>query len=164
MPGPRLPLSVLEGRGKKHLSEQEKADRLAGEVLFLADEPIPPPSWLSKKQKQTFSEIEELLRKAKIVSALDADTLGRYIVAHDHWLKTTNQIKKALSDKEIDMDVVDQWGRIQDRFFKQARGCATDLGLTITSRCRLVVPQAIPNPEENPFERMKREREARRNA
>jgi P27 family predicted phage terminase small subunit len=155
---------VLEGRGKKHLSESEKAERLAGEVLFLANEAVQPPSWLTNKQKQAFASLEELLRKAKIMSALDADTLGRYVISHDQWLKATGQLKKALSAKEMDMELVDSWSRIQDRFFKQARNCATDLGLTITSRCRLVVPEGIPSPEENPFERMKRDREARRNA
>ena len=46
----------------------------------------------------------------------------------------------------------DGWSRIQDRYFKQTRACANDMGLTITSRCRLVVPGAgEPDEPENPF-------------
>lgn len=176
MPGPRLPVDVLKARGNKHLSVTEEAERRAGEVVFLAEEAVAPPPWLKgKKLRESFSEWEALLRKARIMSSLDADALARYLVAHTHWLKATEQLNKAFvarasaeqpegegANKEIPIDMVDSWSKIQERFFKQARGCATDLGLTITSRCRLVVPQGIPGPEENPFEKMKREREERR--
>lgn len=166
MPGPRLPVTVLEGRGKKHLSEAEKAERLAGEVLVLATDRVPPPNWLKlKKHQEAFAELEEQLREANIFAALDADTLGRYVLLHEQWVKASGQLKKVMSSREMDLELVDQWSRLQERFFKQARACATDLGLTITSRCRLVVPQGIPTSQENPFEKMKREREERsRNA
>ena len=39
-----------------------------------------------------------------------------------------------------------------ERHFKQARACANDMGLTVTSRCRLVVPDSPQKGEENnPF-------------
>lgn len=178
MPGPKLPTDVLIGRGNTHLSKAEEADRRAGEIIFLASEPVSPPDWLKgQKLRKEFSRIEELLRKAKIMSDLDADALARYVVAQAHWLKATDKLNKAFvpvpvpdaeenekQRKAVDVDQVEQWSRIQDRFFKQAKGCAMDLGLTITSRCRLVVPQAVPSPDENPFEKMRREREERRNA
>lgn len=41
---------------------------------------------------------------------------------------------------ERDADAIDRWGRIQERYFKQARACALDMGLTVSSRCRLVLP------------------------
>ena len=48
--------------------------------------------------------------------------------------------------------MADSWGKIQERYFKQARNCANDMGLTVTSRCRLVVPAAPQKGEEdNPF-------------
>ena len=34
-----------------------------------------------------------------------------------------------------------EYSNLQDKFFKQARSAAGDLGLTITSRCRLVLPK-----------------------
>ena len=44
------------------------------------------------------------------------------------------------------------WSTLQEKYFKQARACANDLGLTITSRCRLIVPQGGGQAEqENPF-------------
>ena len=51
-----------------------------------------------------------------------------------------------------DQEKADGWSRIQDRYFKQARACANDMGLTVTSRCRLVVPGAGEQEEpENQF-------------
>ena len=32
------------------------------------------------------------------------------------------------------------YANLQDKFFKQARSAAGDLGLTISSRCKLVLP------------------------
>ena len=42
---------------------------------------------------------------------------------------------------------------MQDKAFKQVRAAASDLGLTISSRCRLVVPQAPEVPKTNKFSR-----------
>ena len=40
---------------------------------------------------------------------------------------------------------------LQDKSFKQCRACANDLGLTITSRCKLILPKTPENPKENKF-------------
>ena len=61
-----------------------------------------------------------------------------------------------------DQEKADGWSRIQDRYFKQARACATDLGLTITSRCRISIPEwAREQPQETAFERLMREKQER---
>ena len=53
------------------------------------------------------------------------------------------------------MENADSWSRMQERYFKQARNSANDLGLTVTSRCKLVVPGAgtggQPTEDANPF-------------
>lgn len=73
-------------------------------------------------------------------------------------LKATG--RKHLSRAEEAADALDQrdqeaaedWSRIQDRYFKQARACANDMGLTVTSRCRLVIPEDLrPKEDDNPF-------------
>lgn len=51
-----------------------------------------------------------------------------------------------------DQEKADGWSRIQDRYFKQAGPAPNDMGLTVTSRCRLVVPGAGEQEEpENQF-------------
>ena len=90
------------------------------------------------------------LIQAKLYTELDADTLGRYVAAQHQWELATGHAEEAL--EAADQEEADGWSRIQDRYFKQARACANDMGLTITSRCRLVVPGAgEPDEPENPF-------------
>ena len=49
------------------------------------------------------------------------------------------------------------WAKIQERYFKQSRASANDLGLSITSRCRLVVPEAKKEtPKENKFKKFEK--------
>ena len=63
--------------------------------------------------------------------------------------------------KAQDSTRVEKWTKAQDTYFKQARACANDLGMTITSRCRLVLPEGTRRNEPTPFERMMEERMAR---
>ena len=44
------------------------------------------------------------------------------------------------------------WSKLQEKYFNQARSCANDMGMTITSRCKLVLPEgAKPEADQNPF-------------
>ena len=54
--------------------------------------------------------------------------------------------------------LAEKWTKIQDTCFKQARSCANDMGMTITSRCRLVVPEGAKKTEPNAFEELLRSR------
>lgn len=157
MPGPRQPLTVLEAKGRKHLSEREKAERAAGEIHAVADGPVEPPAFLrKKKQQEEFRDFEKRLRGLGIFSELDADSLGMYLLAKEDYLNARKEATKAIRAKHSEL--ASAWTAIQDRYFKQARACANDMGLTVTSRCRLVVPQQKGGDEDSPFEKMMRER------
>ena len=86
-----------------------------------------------------------------MVSRLEADTIATYCVAQSEWRAATSHLNAAL--RQGDRAAADSWSKIQSRLFAQARSCANDLGMTITSRCRLVAPQAPPR-EENAFQAM----------
>ena len=125
---------------------------------------VKPPNYLSKTQKKEFNEIADKLVNIGIMSELDEDCLARYLISKDNYLKFTKllniafknktskknqdniEIQKILSN-EIECNLINQ-----DRAFKQCRQCATDLGLTISSRCRLIVPSNnTKNIKENKF-------------
>lgn len=89
---------------------------------------------------------------------LDRDTIGRYLVAQAEYTAATRMVRDAL-DRE-DADAVSDWSNAQEKYFKQARACANDMGLTISSRCKLVVPHP-PEKEENPFLKMMEARQNR---
>ena len=109
-----------------------------------------PPKWLMESLKAPFRSLGKQLIAAGLYTDLDADTLGRYLTAQHQWQMVTEMAEDAF--KAQDMDAVDALSRVQDRYFKQARGCANDMGLTVTSRCRLVLPQQEPDgADANPF-------------
>lgn len=151
MPGPRQPTDVIKANGKKHLSKAEEAQRRAGEVKVQKAKTAKPPKWLPEQLKKDFRALGKKLISAGIYTDLDADTLGRYLVAQHQWVIATDEAEKALSKR--DQEQADAWGRVQERYFKQARNCANDMGLTVTSRCRLVMPKSAKQEteEQNPF-------------
>lgn len=151
MPGPRQPTDVIKANGRKHLSKAEEAQRRAGEVKAPRAKTAKPPKWLPEALKSDFRKLGKKLIAAGIYTDLDADTLGRYLVAQHQWVIATDEAEKALAKR--DQEQAEAWGRVQERYFKQARNCANDMGLTVTSRCRLVVPESAKQEteEQNPF-------------
>lgn len=142
MAGARQPTNLLLAKGNKHFTQKEIEDRINGEVKPLTEN-IQAPDYLSKKQKQEFNEISEQLQELGIMSETDVDALARYIISRGLYVKLSKQLRK----KEIldDPDNLDRYLKNQDRIFKQCRASATDLGLTITSRCRLCIPKVNGN-------------------
>lgn len=150
MSGKRQPTDVVLANGKKHLSRAEIAERRAGEVRVPAAKTAKPPKWLPEALKKDFRALGKKLIAAGLYTELDADTLGRYLVAQQEYLLATKQVFQAYAER--DPEEVEDWSRIQDRHFKQARNCANDMGLTITSRCRLAVPETgQSNEADNPI-------------
>lgn len=160
MPGPRQKLSVLEGNGRKHLSKAEKAQRVAQEVDLPKPKTMRLPKWLPQEYRKEFRALAKELLEADLGAAqLDRDTLGRYVVAQAQYAQACKIAGEALAAQNSAL--AEKWSRLQDTCFKQARACANDLGMTITSRCRLVLPEGARPKEQNPFERMLEERMAR---
>ena len=160
MPGPRQKLSVLEGNGRKHLSKAEKAQRAAQEVNLPKPKTMRLPKWLPQEYRKEFRALAKELLEANLGAAqLDRDTLGRYVVAQAQYAQACKIAGEALAAGNA--ATTEKWTKIQDTCFKQARACANDLGMTITSRCRLVLPEGARPKEKNPFERMLEERMAR---
>lgn len=137
MAGQRLPLEVVQARGSKHLTKAEIQERQEREIKPITDNII-APVYLTKKQKDEFYRIADQLKKLKILGETDVDALARYITANDFYV---NAVKKMRS-KEVRDDPVKfgAWAKIQERYFKQCRASANDLGLSISSRCKLIVP------------------------
>lgn len=77
----------------------------------------------------------------------DADLLARYVTAEAIYEKFTAEVLAA-----PDATAAKNAQLAQDKAFKQAHSCATALGLTVTSRCKLVVPQPQePSDDESEF-------------
>ena len=151
MAGQRLPIEVVQARGSKHLTKAEIQERQEREIKPITDNII-APNYLVKKQKNEFYKIAEQLQKLKILGETDVDALGRYITAKDMYENAVKQMRKP--EVKNDPIAFEKWLNIQDKLFKQCRSSANDLGLSISSRCKLVVPEANKEtPKENKFKR-----------
>lgn len=154
MAGQRLPLEVVKARGAKHLTKAEIQEREDREVKPITDNII-APGYLTKKQKTEFYEIAEKLKKLKILGETDVDALARYITARTMYENAVKQIRKP--NVKNDPFLFEKWLKVQDKLFKQCRSSANDLGLSISSRCKLVVPEPKKEtPKENKFKRFEK--------
>lgn len=151
----KQPVELLLLKGKTNLTKAEIAKRQAEEIHAAADQ-VTAPRFLTAAQRREFDRIAGQLIQIGIMSNLDCDALGFYIAARAEWAQAGRDYKKARrqfagGDEEA-LDLMVKISGIQDRAFKQAIRCATELGLTITSRCKLSIPQAEEKPE-NKFAR-----------
>ncbi|MBV4431801.1 phage terminase small subunit P27 family [Clostridium tyrobutyricum] len=140
MARPRQPIDLIAAKGKKHLTKAEIEERKNAEVKA-PDDNIRSPSYLDGDLKEEFDRIAKELIRVKIMSNLDQDALARFIIARKMYVKVTQEMLTE-TDYLFNKDIVG----IQDKYFKQCRAAASDLGLTISSRCKLVIPK---NEEED---------------
>lgn len=154
MSGPRQPIELVVAKGAKHLTKAEIDARRKSEIAPL-DGDLTPPAYLSKKQKQEFIKIADQLQRLKIMGETDVDALARYIVANTLYIDTVKKLRrKEVKDNPA---LYESWLNLQDKTFRQARTAASDLGLTISSRCKLVVPEANKPPEKtNKFQKFQK--------
>lgn len=145
MARPRQPIAVLQANGRKHLTQQEIAAREASEVKPIAEN-IVAPKYLTASQKKEFNKIAEQLQRLNIMGETDIDALARYILSKELYVKLTKQLKK----KEVISNPVtlDLYMKNQNKAYSQCRQAANDLGLTISSRCKLAVPKSQKKENE----------------
>ncbi|MHB9924811.1 phage terminase small subunit P27 family [Clostridium botulinum] len=136
MARPRQPTDLLLVKGKKHLTKTEIADRKSKEVQAPNDN-IEPPSYLPNNLKKEFKRISKELIDIGIMSNLDCESLARFIVSEYNYQKITKKLLKTGVDNKKYLDLL----LMQEKLFKMCRQSAGDLGLTISSRCKLVIPK-----------------------
>lgn len=158
----KLPVEVKKNRGKSHMTLVEYESRQEQEPKVDEIKRLRAPDYLPEYLRREFNALGQELIKAKLLTKLDADILARYLMSRDSWAAAHIKARDAL-----DMDDPAEsgaWARIAKTYFDQCHVCASSMGLTISSRCRLVVPQA-PKEEESEMDKMMRERAgARRKA
>lgn len=140
MAGQRQPLELVKNNKRKHLTKAEIKQREETEVKAPAAQKPKPPKYLSDELKKKHRAIGKQLIALGIFSNLDNDVLARYLIAEQEYLATSEMLNQAIATKNV--PGMDELSRIQSRFYSQCAAAARDLGLTISSRCKLVVPQA----------------------
>lgn len=178
-------LSVVESGKGKHWTKNEVESRKASETKLPKPKTLKPPDWLSDPAKKLFRNYAKQLLDfpSGIISTLDVGTLGRYCdcelsyaEASRHksvWMEVAKRRLESLCQEsalavskedrqkteaayEDAKQQVDFWSGQMVKFEKIARSCATEMGMTVSSRCRLVVPKSESKPETDPLEELQK--------
>ena len=156
------PIRLIQAKSRKHLTKSEISQRENTELSVIAEN-IRPPDFLNDSEKEKFNEIADILRQLDIMSDLDCDALGRYVKSQSDWEKYSNFIDKTQSLLQVAFDdnnydnianytgLLSKYEGLRTKAFSQCQTCASSLGLTITSRCKIVMPQKTESPKENKF-------------
>lgn len=174
MAGQRQPTDLVLMNGRKHFTKAEIEARKNSEVTAPNDK-VKPPTYLTSELKKKFRKLAKELLEIKLIANIDCDALARLLIAQDQYLEVTGQIRETplmvdvpiyetRKDKDTGKDIKVQVGTrqvvngererlmiIQDRCMKQCRQGASDFGMTVSSRCRLVVPKEKDIKPENKF-------------
>lgn len=136
----KQPLKVIQGKGaSNHITKEEAKKRAAHEEKMRGNkDKIIAPKYLLKRQKDEFNAIAAELIELDIMSNLDVDTLARYIEAKTEYRRLGPLIRKL--DPIKDLDTYTKLNRTRKQLSDECRSYASDLGLTITSRLKLVIP------------------------
>ena len=152
MPGrPREPIDLIIAKGKKNLTKQEIESRKEQEIK-VPEEEIIAPSKLPKRLHKEFYDLSNRLKKINIFTKLDEEALSRYILSKDIYYHYTKKLMLSMRTKTFDIDVVKTLQLLQEKAFRQCQSSARDLGLTITSRCKIVMPPNINPPGGEEYE------------
>jgi P27 family predicted phage terminase small subunit len=143
---PREPIDLIIAKGKKNLTKAEIAERRAQEIQA-PNNNIQAPSYLPKTLVKEFDRIAAELIEIGIMSNLDSEALARFITSEYNYQKITKKILKFGPDNKEYYDTL----LLQEKLFKMVRQSANDLGLTISSRCKLVVPKKQEEVPKNKF-------------
>lgn len=179
-------LSVVEGGKGKHWTKAEVEARKAAEARLPKPKVLKPPAWLSEPAKKLFKSYAKQLLEfpSGIVSILDVGTLARYCdcelaygeasAQKSFWLEVSRRRLEAACNQEtlaasgLDPHRVEEsyeeakkqvefWINQMAKLEKIARSCATEMGMTISSRCRLVVPDSGTKEEVDPLEELRQQ-------
>lgn len=159
----KQPINLIMAKGKKHLTKAEIEERRKTEIQT-DHVNVTAPEYLTDDQKNEFYRIAKILLDIGIITELDEDCLAHYLISNSNYVSYTKKLNELngklararKTEKKKDyISQIDIYLTYQDRALKQCRACANDLGLSISSRARLVMPEAKEPPKENKFNKFK---------
>lgn len=144
----KQPIDLILLNGKSHKTRKEIDERRKSEVVAPSGN-IKAPNYLTKEQAKHFKKLAAQLKAINILANIDAEALARYVVAEEVFELLTKKIQ----DNEIQEDIFEfeKTANLHDKYCKLCRSLASDLGLNITSRCKLVVPKVEKEKPINRF-------------
>ena len=182
MANQKQPVSLIQAKGKKHLTKAEIEQRQATELHPLLSENAQPPKYLSKAEKNRFFELLEQLDGLGIVGDKDLLMLGQLVQEESMAVDAYKDYKKAKARRDIFLRKVKAEGidYMQGDYFdiyrnhemmltnadsrvsrhrNDLRKIANDFGMSVTAGCRVVMPQIVVEEKVNKFARFEKHEE-----
>ena len=142
------PVNLILAKGNKPgLTKDEiKARRKAEERIKVSSDNIQAPDYLPKKLVGKFDDLASQLIEIDLMDNLDTDSLARYVISEHNYQRVMKKINRTGIDNPDFYDLT----LLSEKYFKMARQSASDMGLSISSRLKLAIPQ-VEEKEENKF-------------
>lgn len=142
----KIELMSYKKKGKTKKEEPEK------NTLETMPADKRPPAYLNAEQKKLYTFYASRLIALGILADIDTWTLASFCKAFTEWKSISKLIDAFKVDPE-DFRSLDNYKKLsieQNRWYKQMRELGSDMGLNITSRCRLKLPDD-DKEQENKF-------------
>ena len=149
MAGARQPTALVELKGKKHFTKAELEERRNAEVNADTDN-IVPPDYLTEKQAGEFFALANELKRCEIMTNLDCDALARFVVARSDYADYV-KLMRSIPETVDNLQELKEADKLKRGAFLDCNTAAKELGMTISSRCKLVVPKKEESKPINKF-------------
>ncbi len=149
MAGPRQPIALIELNGKAHFTKAQIEERKNSEVSAGTDNVV-PPEYLTKKQADEFMALADELMRCNIMTNLDCDALARFVVSRADYAAYVRLVRSIKKDVD-NLLALEKADKLKRGAFADCNTAAKELGMTISSRCKLIVPKKEENRPINKF-------------
>lgn len=141
----RPPKLSVVSTGK--IGKEAKLQKEIKESKIKVNSNLKPPTYLSAIAKKEFKRVVKESNSLDLLDNLDLAFLVIYAQAYSEYIEITDKIK------EEDLYSKDRARlyRLQKMQIETIMQCSGKLGLAISDRLRLVIPDSTEKKEENPF-------------
>lgn len=148
----KQPIALLEYKGKARKTKAEIEKRKKEEIQANPASGV-APNYLDREQKALYKKYAKALLSLNIFADIDEWTLAAFVKSYFQWRRILGLLEEFCLDvkDEESMKTYKNLCIEQNRWFSQCRSLASDMGLNVTSRCKLVAPEKEEKPE-NKFE------------
>lgn len=150
----KKPINLIVAEGKSHYTKEEIERRQAEEAAIAPkSDNIRMPSWLvDPVAKKEYKRIVKQLKDIDIMTNLDVDLLAMYCQAYAQYQKATEELRnQPLMITKYDKfdrpyQVENPLIKIQIKYSDEIKKIASQMGLSISSRIKMVPPKTPEKP------------------
>lgn len=148
-------LAATESGHGKHWTKDEIAQREKSEVKGNSAKKVMAPKWLKDEaqRKEFYALARQLVELNVGFCQMDADFLAWYLTTRQEYLDASEYVQDAI--RNGDMPGAAKWTKTRNTLFSEAKACAGELGLTVSARCKLVVPD-VPSDDDSPLDELRK--------